>query len=302
MATSPTNGEKAFATRALMIYRLLMATRNSKANKLDDLLGDLTVEEMDAALLEMKRSWNRMYAIRQLRAEEEGITTPPPSPPAADTTRAEPGIIRKNARVPAPTSPISDLRLVTGSAADVVYKIVAQYPRGISQPILREEYEKTDLARTARPGTKPYYYGLQRLKMTGHVVTYKGRIFLHQHLEKFKEDVAAGRVPDLFEEKKLNSKWSLATLEYLRSQENNWVTFKKICDHIATQPEFKDSKSVRELVAVALNGLNWTHGLIEKMKVKGQKPVYRIKPEKSPAIEADETFWGAEADASTPRH
>jgi len=279
-----------------------MVVKNTKANKLDELFGEMTVEEMDGALLELKRRYSRMYVIRQLKAQEDGITTPPPAPPFPDASRSDSDVFRKNARISPPSSPIQDLTLISGSAADVVFKIVERYPRGLTTPILRDEYEKTELAKTAVPGTKPYYYGLHRLKMSGHVVTYKGKVFLHQHLEKFKEDVAAGRVPDIIEVRKLNSKWSVGVIEYLRSREQELVTFKEICDHIAAQPTFKDHKNVEQKVAVALNNLNHKYEIIEKIKVKGQKPLYRIKPEISPSAETDETFWGAEADASTPRH
>jgi hypothetical protein len=275
-----------------------MPTPKTKASKLAESLGDFTVEELDAALLEIKRTWNRTYALRQLRAAEEGITTDPPSPPGASPV---PDIRMKGARVSPPTSPVNELMLIAGSATDVVYRILERYPQGIAYPMLRDEFEKTEYAKTAAPGTKPYHYGAQRLRTIGHAVAYKGRLFLHQHLEKFKEEVAAGRVPDLVEEKKLNSKWALAILEYLRSREKDLVQFKEICDHIRSLPAFKDNKNVAEQASVALNGLNIRHHLIEKIKIKGKTHLYRIKSnEAGPVKEADETFWGAEADTSTP--
>jgi hypothetical protein len=294
--------EKRVATPVLMHYRRLMASKHPKASKLGDLLENLSVEEMDAYLLEIKRNWNRTFAMRMIRAEEEGITTPPPSPPGIDAPKTEPGINRINARIPPPTSPIGELRLIAGSAADEVFKIILRYPHGLSTPILREEFEKTEFAKTATPGAKPYHYGLQRLKMTGHVVTHKGKIFYYQHLEKFKEDVAAGRVPDIIEVRKLHSKWALAIMEYLKMRETELVTYKEICDRVASLPEFKDNKSIEEQTAVALRNLIHRNMLVEKIKGKSKKPLYRIKPEASTAQETDETFWGAEADASTPRH
>jgi hypothetical protein len=156
--------------------------------------------------------------------------------------------------------------------------------------MLRDEFEKRE---PPKPGasTKPYYYGMQRLKTIGYLVTYKGKLFHHKHLEKFKEGVAAGLVPDIVEEKKLNSKWALSILEYLRGSEKELVHFHEICAHLRSLPAFKDHKNIPEQASVALYGLNNRHHLVEKLKIKGKVSVYRIK---------SETFWGAEADTSTP--
>src|SRR5579862_994443 len=66
---------------------------------------------------------------------------------------------------PYPTEPKGDLIIVEGSWADVVYKILDRAGRPISYHDLRHEVEQTDLGRNMKPDEKPYYAGIQRLKM-----------------------------------------------------------------------------------------------------------------------------------------
>jgi hypothetical protein len=60
-----------------------MATSKSKADMAEEMLDEISVEEWDERLRRIARSWQRAYTNRQLRAEEEGIDTPPPAPPWA---------------------------------------------------------------------------------------------------------------------------------------------------------------------------------------------------------------------------
>jgi hypothetical protein len=54
----------------------------SQTPDLMGLLEDLTVEQLDDKLSRMTREWRRYYTIRMMLAAEQGISTPPPEPPA----------------------------------------------------------------------------------------------------------------------------------------------------------------------------------------------------------------------------
>jgi hypothetical protein len=67
-----------------------MGRRKTKADRLAGFLEELTVEELDEQLMKLGRAWTRVYMNRQLRAKEEGTTTPPPAPPkVGEGTQAE---------------------------------------------------------------------------------------------------------------------------------------------------------------------------------------------------------------------
>lgn len=66
--------------------------------KLADFLDATTVDELDEQLVKLGRAWTRVYMIRQLLADEEGNTTPPPAPPKVE---AEPPAPSANAALPA---------------------------------------------------------------------------------------------------------------------------------------------------------------------------------------------------------
>ncbi len=56
----------------------------NKADQAAEMLDDITVDEWDERLTRIAWSWKRAYGNRQLRAEQEGNTAPPPSPPWVD--------------------------------------------------------------------------------------------------------------------------------------------------------------------------------------------------------------------------
>jgi hypothetical protein len=104
-----------------------------KPGKLTDVLGSLTVEYLDQELVKIGREWIRHYKIRQMLAEEEGITTPPPLPPqvleeARALPESESGLSNVNALIDRyvadPNSPYQKVRHSTRMNYDSMLKAI----------------------------------------------------------------------------------------------------------------------------------------------------------------------------------
>jgi hypothetical protein len=78
-----------------------------------------------------------------------------------------------------------------GSWTETVYQVVAAADRLLTMDELRDALGKV------RKLEKAWISGVQRLKDSGHIVSYKWRIGTPATRQKFFEDVASGRAQDL---------------------------------------------------------------------------------------------------------
>jgi hypothetical protein len=82
-------------------------------------------------------------------------------------------------------------RMKSGSWTETVYRVVIAADRLITMDELRDAVGKV------RTLEKAWISGVQRLKDSGHIVSYKWRIGTPAARQRFLEEVAAGRVRDL---------------------------------------------------------------------------------------------------------
>ncbi len=78
-----------------------------------------------------------------------------------------------------------------------MHGIVARFDRGIEYPELRSELGKTHLADRLLETDNSFYGGIKKLLARKLVVYHKGRLFSPKAFEKFRRDLAAGRVEDI---------------------------------------------------------------------------------------------------------
>jgi hypothetical protein len=87
----------------------------------------------------------------------------------------------------------------------------------VSYPEAKAEVLKSDLAEKFQQSDKGFYNAIARLNKAGDIVAYKGHLFAPAAYQKFKEDLAAGRVRDLRVENAAHrSPIGEATLDILR--------------------------------------------------------------------------------------
>jgi hypothetical protein len=252
--------------------------KGNRPGKMAELLRDLTrspasVAAIDEEIREALQALDMLYGLREIAAKAHGLTTPAP--------QSEVVVKLKNQRQAPPTSPVQELRLVAGSSASVVFDILDRAGRGVSYEELREEYAKSDAGKSMLPHEKPYYYGVQRLKNSGHVVLYKSKLWASHHLKAFRDDVAAGRKQDMPDLPRFRGKWCEAVLAYLRER-GDWASTREIAAHLATLPEFKSNKDVFGQVCNAVSTLKHHHNMVERRGAT-KKSLWRIVGTESPA-------------------
>jgi hypothetical protein len=118
------------------------------------------------------------------------------------------------------------------SWTEAVYRVVTAADRLMTMDELKNE-----LARTRAVG-KAWISGVQRLKDTGHIVSYKRRIGTPAARRQFLEDLAAGRATDL-ETGPLRSRWGLAIYAVLQ-RGNRDLTAHEVRRQLQESREFAD--------------------------------------------------------------
>jgi hypothetical protein len=250
--------------------------------------------------------WTALLAEFERRAGISGAPIVPLSTMLAPVAKET--VIRRRRLDPYPTEPIMPLQLVTGSTADVVYKILKNATRPISPAELRIEFAKTELGKNLEPHENPHYAGVQRLKIRGYCVSYKGRLITPDNLKKYLADVAAGRVEDVGELPRFHSKWQEAIGHYLHSRNGEWVKAREIAEHVGQLPDFADIKNVLEQVCTNLSTMLNRRKIVEKQGTKKEARwrLVRTSANGAHADEADngmsEKMRAAEASPSAARH
>jgi hypothetical protein len=123
-------------------------------------------------------------------------------------------------------------QMKSDSWTEAVYRVVTAADRLMTMDELRNE-----LARTRAVG-KAWISGVQRLKDTGHIVSYKKRIGTPAARQRFLEDVVAGRAGDL-EPGPPRSRWGLAIYAVLQRR-NRDLTAHEIRLELQESSEFAD--------------------------------------------------------------
>jgi hypothetical protein len=263
-----------------------MGGRKQKPFVLDgaDLMSK-SVSEIDSALSSVYAYAAMALSLRQHKAVNEKITTPPPTPPRLLTDGVEnivsaASTVRVNhpRRAPntLPNKPPKHVTWVAGSTVHTAYSVIDRYPHGVDLPIFREEFDKLY---SGGDGSGLHSKALQNLRISGHVLAYKKKLFSYDRLKQFLENVKAGVVEDIPDgQPTLHGKWSVTVYEFIRSHRGEWVEFRDIVEHIMRQPGFENTANAPSQVAVALRNLQYRHHSIEKMRGRG-KGQYRISSE-----------------------
>jgi len=247
-----------------------------------------TVEDIDKELEELARTWTTLMGMREIAAKALGVTKQPPTLPSS--------VITQRRHAPYPSEPVGDLEVREGSRPYIVHKILTDAGRPISYRELRERFAETELGKQMGTDDKPYYSGIQALKMKGHCVVYRGHITTPDALKKFKADVAAGRVADIEEMPRFTSLWAEEITRYLKLRED-WVSSKEVADYLAALPQFQHVKNTYARTCVVLTNMKRRRGLVEK---EGQGKGTRWRMSAAPG--EGEKVRAAEASPSAARH
>jgi hypothetical protein len=232
-----------------------------------------SVPAIDKALEDVGQEWIDMLGVREVAARRHGVTSPPPAPPWTCPVCANkvsvPEVHRKNARHSPPTEPVKDLKLVAGSLAAFLWDLIESKPLGISHHELREAFDNSKRGADRTDGRGAHYQSLHRLKTSGHVRSWKGRIWATHHLIQFQADVAAGRVQDIEEEPRFKSKWSSNILNHLRERDE-WISTHAVAEYMGTLPAYANRKNLLNQAAAVLRTLQ-LRGTVERKgdSVKG---------------------------------
>jgi hypothetical protein len=192
--------------------------------------------------------------------------------------------IRKAPRKPPPRQPRGPLKLVEGSGTDVLYKVLVEAGGPIAHYDVAERYEKA--GGPSMKNRQTLYAALQRLKNKGYCVAYKGRVATPDNLKKFLDDVAAGRVKDLGEHPRFQSRWADAVADYLLER-NEWVRVAEIVEHFSTLPEFRDNKHLLVQVCTTLNKMRTNHVHLVEKQGRANNARWRMLRDKNGAAHAD---------------
>jgi hypothetical protein len=139
---------------------------------------------------------------------------------------------RDKARVVASSEPP---QMKAGSWTEAVYQVVVAADRLMTMEELRHELAKT------RKVENGWISGVQRLKDTGHIVSYKRRVGTPAVRQRVLDDIAAGRMPDL-EPLPFRSLWGKLICALLERATRE-VTANEITQQLRNNPEFADKVS-----------------------------------------------------------
>jgi hypothetical protein len=146
----------------------------------------------------------------------------------------------------------------SGSWTETVYRVVVAADRLMTMDELRDALAK------ARNLEEAWISGVQRLKDSGHIVSYKWRIGTAAARQRFLEDVAAGRARDL-QAVRYRSRWGAAICALLKDS-NRELTAHEISLELRNDQEFADKLSrnpyqvYQSLRALAAAGRVTKHG------------------------------------------
>jgi len=221
--------------------------------------------------------WTAVLAEFERRNGRSHLIEATPQTFSGTGTLSAETVIKKRRLDPYPTSPTGPLTLITGSWTDVVYQALSKAGRPITYHELRDAVSKTELGRDMKPHEKPYYAGIQALKMKGYCVAYKGRVATPDTLKKYLEDVAAGRVESFDDVPRFNSRWGDAITHYLKAR-GDWVSSKEIADHLSTLPEFQGIKNVHQQACSVLSNQMYRRKIYER-RGRAASAQWRFVPE-----------------------
>jgi hypothetical protein len=226
-------------------------------------------------------------AVLEALEKQAGITALPIPKPMAykiGATVDADNAIRKGPRKAPPTQPRGPLKLVEGSGTDVLYKVLVEAAGPIAYYDVAERYEKA--GGPSMKNRQTLYAAIQRLKNKGYCVPYKGRIATPDNLKKFLEDVAAGRVKDLGEHPRFQSRWADAIADYLLER-NEWVRVAEITEHFSTLPDFRDNKHILVQICATLNKMRTNHVQLVEKQGRANNARWRMLRDKNGAAHAD---------------
>jgi hypothetical protein len=126
-------------------------------------------------------------------------------------------------------------RMKPGSWTETVYQVVAGADRLLTMDELRDALGK------ARKLENAWISGVQRLKDSGHIVSYKWRIGTPAARRKFLEDVARGRAQD-FQAVRHRSRWGAAICASLKGSDRD-LTAHEISLELRKDPVFANKLS-----------------------------------------------------------
>lgn len=262
-----------------------------------------SVPAIDKALEDIEQEWIDMLGVREIAARRHGVTSPPPAPrhwtcPACANRVSVPEVHRKNARQSPPTEPIKDLKLVAGSLAAFLWDLIESKPLGLTHHELREAFDASKHGADRTDGRGAHYQSLHRLKTSGHVRSWKGRIWATHHLMQFQADVAAGRVADIEDTPRFKSKWSAAILNHLRERDE-WIGTNDIAEYMSTLPDYADRKNILNQACAVLRTLH-LRGTIERKGDSAKGSSWRAV--KTVGNGSMETERAAEVSSSAAHH
>jgi hypothetical protein len=132
-------------------------------------------------------------------------------------------------------NPAEAPRMKPGSWTETVYQVVAGADRLLTMDELRDALGK------ARKLENAWISGVQRLKDSGHIVSYKWRIGTPAARRKFLEDVARGRAQD-FQAVRHRSRWGAAICALLKDSDRD-LTAHEISLELRKDPVFANKLS-----------------------------------------------------------
>jgi hypothetical protein len=126
-------------------------------------------------------------------------------------------------------------RVKPGSWTETVYQVVVAADRLLTMDELRDSLGRV------RKLEKAWISGVQRLKDSGHIVSYKWRIGTPAARQKFLDDVASGRAQDL-KAVRYRSRWGAAICALLKDSDGD-LTANEISLELHKDQEFADKLS-----------------------------------------------------------
>ena len=123
----------------------------------------------------------------------------------------------------------------SGSWTETVYQVIAGADRLLTMDELKDVLGKV------RKLEKAWISGVQRLKDSGHIVSYKWRIGTPAARQTFLQDVASGRVQDL-QAVRPRSRWGAAICALLKNSDRD-LTAREISLQLRNDQEFGDKLS-----------------------------------------------------------
>jgi hypothetical protein len=133
------------------------------------------------------------------------------------------------------TNPTEAPRMKSGSWTETVYEVVVAADRLMTMDELREALGEV------RKLEKAWISGVQRLKDSGHIVSYKWHIGTPAARQRFLEDVANGRARDL-QAGRYRSRWGAAICALLKDRDRD-LTAHEISLELRKDPVFANKLS-----------------------------------------------------------